>query len=105
MTDLKTNPKAFWKYTKSRLKTKPKVGDLKDTNGQLVSDAKLKAGILNQFFASVFTTEDANDVPTLDDRVQSLGLDDITITTRAVEEKLRGLNVLRSAPEGTERGS
>ena len=96
MTDLKTNPKAFWKYSNSRLKTKPKVGDLKDTNGKLVSDAKLKAGVLNEFFASVFTTEDVNEVPELDDRVQSVGLTDITISTRAVEEKLRGLKVLSS---------
>ena len=37
-TELKSNPKVFWKYTNSILKMKSGIEDLKDENGALCSD-------------------------------------------------------------------
>ena len=38
VTDIKRNPKAFWRYSNSRLKTKPRMGHLRDAPGLLVSN-------------------------------------------------------------------
>lgn len=56
--EVKVNPKAFWKYTKSKLTVKSGVGDLKDSAGIIHSDNDTKAEILNDFFSGVFTKED-----------------------------------------------
>ena len=53
------NPKAFWKYTKS--KSSSAISSLhmnpSDTNSITVDNSKVKANILNEYFASVFTTK------------------------------------------------
>ena len=41
--EVKTNPKAFWKYTKSKLTVKSGVGDLKDVDGKVHSEDEAKA--------------------------------------------------------------
>ena len=52
--ETKANPKAFWKYTKSKLTVKSGVSDLKDSEGVVHSAEDAKAGPLNDFFSSVF---------------------------------------------------
>ena len=97
VSDIKANPRAFWKYSNTRLKTKPRVGDLRDGSGALISDGEAKAGLLNAFFASVFTREDLESIPTLPDQAVSSELSDVEITLGLVEEKLRSLKA-SSAP-------
>ncbi|XP_066292857.1 uncharacterized protein [Branchiostoma lanceolatum] len=41
--DIKQNPKSFWKYVNSRLKTRTTIGDLKRTDGTMTSSNKEKA--------------------------------------------------------------
>ena len=65
VVDIKRNPKAFWRYSNSRLRTKPRIGDLRDASGMLVSEGDVKAGLLSTYFSSVFTSEDQEQVPTL----------------------------------------
>ena len=36
--NIKTNPKAFWRYSNTRLKTKSRLDDLRDESGLTVSD-------------------------------------------------------------------
>ena len=59
--NIKNNPKAFWKYTKSKTKSNSTVSSLhvnpKDTASNLIDNSKEKANILNKYFASVFTKE------------------------------------------------
>ena len=45
--EAKTNPKAFWKYTKTKLTVKSGVGDLKDSDGNMHTDDCEKAEVLN----------------------------------------------------------
>ena len=52
----KTNPKAFWRYVNSRLKTKTKVDTLHMEDGSLTTNNRQKADTFNKFFSSVFTT-------------------------------------------------
>ena len=91
VTDLKVNPKAFWKYSNSRLKTKPVIGDLRCSSGSLARKDEVKASILNTFFGSIFTQERLTDMPILGDR-STFQLSDIHITPRDVESKLQALN-------------
>ena len=59
--NIKNNPKAFWKYTKSKTKSSSAISSLhmnpSDTNSITIDNSKVKANILNEYFASVFTTE------------------------------------------------
>ena len=59
----KKDPKSFFKYANSKLKTKSGMGDLITENGIVMSDDKEKAQELNNFFSSVFTQEDTVNMP------------------------------------------
>ena len=99
--DIKTNPKAFWMYTNSRLKTKSGIEDLLKDDGTLTGSDEEKANVLNRFFDSVFTDEDYSCVPSLPEPWTGLVLDDLTLTPQEVEKKLRGLRPTASpGPDG-----
>ena len=51
---IKTNPKRFWQYIKSRLHTRSSIGDIYNTNGDPVSDTQEKSDLLNDYFCSAF---------------------------------------------------
>ena len=60
----KQNPKEFYSYLKSKTSNKDTVGPLKSDTEQVVSDDATMAGMLNEFFSSVFTDEDLVNMPT-----------------------------------------
>ena len=60
----KTNPKKFFQYIRNKKTVKEKIGPIKNTDNTLVSDNKNMATILNNFFHSVFITEDISSLPT-----------------------------------------
>ena len=91
VSNLKANPKAFCRYSNSRLKVKPRIGDLCDSSGTLVSDDRTKASILNDFFAGVFTTENTSCIPELATHHTGELLEDITISRQTIEQKLQAL--------------
>ena len=91
-TNLKQNPKAFWRYSNSRLKTKTTLGDLRDDDGVLVSSDKAKAELLNKCFCSVFTRERLSDIPPIAVDTVPPGLSDIEVSPELVERKLHALN-------------
>ena len=47
---IKTDPKLFWSYVRSKLKTKTSFSQLKLPCGTLTNDNNQKAGLLNGFF-------------------------------------------------------
>ena len=61
----KADPKAFYKYVNSRSKTKPVISNLHGNNGESIQEESKIAEEFNGFFASVFTTEDVNNVPNI----------------------------------------
>ena len=65
--EIKENPKAFWKYTKSKTTVRSGVSDLKDKEGVMHSDDSAKSEILNEFFCSVFKREDTTFIPELEE--------------------------------------
>ena len=62
---LKENPKDLWRYCKSKLNNKSGLGDMQQVNGNLTSDDREKAELLNTYFTSVFTREDTSVIPQL----------------------------------------
>ena len=93
--NMKSNPKMFWKYAKTKTKFSEKVADL-DTSGGRVSSDKEKAIALNNVFTSVFTKEDKYGVPIPGNSKFEIPLDDIEINIDVIKEKLKGLKVFKS---------
>lgn len=60
----KTNPKAFYNFVNSKLRTRAAIGDLRLESGAEVTSESGKADIFNQFFSSVYTQETTNRIPT-----------------------------------------
>ena len=89
--DLKHNPKAFWRYTSSRLRTRCRVEDLLDENGRLTTSSQEKADTLSRFFSSVFTIEGAEAAPTLPCCFDGPTLEDVDVSPQKVEAKLASL--------------
>lgn len=96
----KSNPKAFYKYANSKLKTKTGIADLEKEDGTLTDNDKDKAEVLNKFFASVFTTEDTANIPHCTTDSENI-LDKIVITENQVLRRLKLLNPNKSqGPDG-----
>ena len=89
--DVKHNPKAFWRYANSRLRTKCRVEDLRDVDGAVTSTNEAKAQVLSNFFSSVFTEEDISDVPELLDIQEVVTLEDVDVSPQRVQAKLAEL--------------
>ena len=92
----KSKPKAFWKYAKSRLKTKPQIPALSKPDGSKASTPKDKAETLNAYFSSVFTVEDIQNIPETTSCVVEEVLQTIEITPTVVRKKLHDLNLNKS---------
>ena len=96
--DSKEDPKKFWKYVKSKSKTKEKVTNLKykDENGNIkttTSDSE-KANVLQDFFSTVYTTESGH-IPTQPRRTVS-GMEDFAFEVTNIKKILSDLNPSKS---------
>jgi len=98
---LKKNPKAFWSYANSRLKTRTRIDELEREDGTRACTSEDVVEVLNQFFSSVFTQEDLSTIPTLDPKYHGPPLEDIEITPDMILKKLQRLKVSKSpGPDG-----
>lgn len=100
--EVKTNPKQFWKYVRSKTKSKGKINDLEDVDGNIVTDDLQKAEILNNHFASVFTQEDTSYFPEINHSVDNLIiLENINISLNVITKNLKSLNISKApGPDG-----
>ena len=87
--EIKRDSKSFFSYARSKLRTKEQIGPLRDRNGKLVDEPKLMAMLLNEFFSSVFTTQDQTNIPGLECQVELMA--DITIGAAEVQKKLQDM--------------
>ena len=60
---IKNNNKSFYAYVRSKQKVRDKVGPLKNSAGNVISDGFQMAEDLNEYFSSVFTKEDISSLP------------------------------------------
>ena len=93
--EAKQNPKAFFSYVNSKIKTRDGIASLLKNDGSLTKNDEEKAETLNQFFHSVFTEEDKENLPTFKDKTD-IFLTDITITQDDMLKALNKLNVNKS---------
>ena len=102
----KSNPKKFWEYTKSKTKVREGIPNLDipesedKENPDTTRNDSQKADVLLNFFNSVFTRENTENVPLVDSFTDQI-LEDLEIDENMVEAKLKGLNVNKSpGPDG-----
>ena len=98
--DSKENPKAFFQYVNTKLKPKENISNLLKEDGTLTESDIEKCEVLNKFFASVFSVEDKNDVPTFTCTNESF-ISNILVTEDDMKDALNGLKINKSpGPDG-----
>ncbi len=94
-----TNPKPFNAYLRSKTKVRNKVGPLV-INRKVVTDSKEMAQIFNEYFATVFVSDNDNIPETLTD-VDGPSIENIQVTKKDVIEKIDALKKTNSCgPDG-----
>ena len=91
----------FFSYVKRRTKCRSSIGPLRDGEGLVISDSKAMSTTFNNYFSSVFTREDAENVPEPEQRHQGQTLNEVKVTVKKVREKIRGLR--RGAAAGPDK--
>ncbi len=71
-----------------KTKTKDIIGNLENDNGEIETDSKERAEILNNFFTSVFTNEDTANIPDFDERNYETPLTNIQINEEDVKTQI-----------------
>ena len=94
--NIKSDSKAFWRYVKSKTKVKESIPGLRDDSGNEYSDNINKALILNEYFASVFTQEDKENLPMFEERNFNNTLETIIIQKEKIQKHLEKLNTSKS---------
>ena len=95
-SEIKSNPKSFWRYVQSKNKFRQGIGDLEKPDGTIANDDADKAETLNLFFASVFTKEDLSLVPALDLRICDKQLDTVCFNYENVKKAIMRLDQSKS---------
>ena len=94
--DVKLKPKLFWKYARSRLKSRQAIPTLTNKDGTKAISAKDKAETLNDFFTSVFTAENLGNIPAVKNAPAYEVVSNIEITPDLVRTKLNARNPNKS---------
>ena len=66
VSDIGRNPKSFWRYVNSHMKTRSGIDSIRCPNGSTVTSDQEKVELLNSYFASVFTDENLASFPLLE---------------------------------------
>ena len=97
---LKSDAKSFWKYCKVRSKSEKNINRLHKSDGSVILEPSEKATALNQYFGSVFMTEDLTLIPAIANS-STKTIEDINITPEIVKAKLLKLGSHKSqGPDG-----
>jgi len=85
------NNRPFYAYIKRKSKSRPEVGPLKAESGETVADAEKMAGILNNYFSSVFTKESPTAPPPAENLPHGGEIRTVPISTHEVKKKIKNL--------------
>ena len=83
-SNIKTNPNKFWSYVNQITKVKPGFSMLEREDGTVIANDVDIAKSLNNYFCSVFTRENLDNIPSLPPRTFGISLSDIQITFEEV---------------------
>ena len=90
--NIKNDSKSFYAYVRSKQKVRHKVGPLENNRGNLISDGFQMADVLNEYFSSVFTTEDIRSLPvpfTKFEGNKSEHLGQLFVTPEMIKKKIK----------------
>ncbi|XP_043199360.1 uncharacterized protein LOC122369049, partial [Amphibalanus amphitrite] len=100
-SNLKENPKGFWRYAGSRMKTTSGVENLRSADGTLTTNDCEKATTLNDFFNSVCVMEPPGEIPEPNNTYHGPAVTDIDLTVELVRKKTAALRPFSAAgPDG-----
>ena len=95
----KQNPKVFYAYIGGKKSNRTGVGPLQNVHGEIVTDDRVQAQMLNDYYGSVFEVEKA-EIPDVGQKSSSI-LASVAITEGIVKEKLKNLKRYSSpGPDG-----
>lgn len=97
MGKIKDEPKLFWKYVRSKAKTKEKITQLDKGNGELTINDHEKADVLNNHFASVFVDEGQEPLPQFQDHSPNSKIHRIIITEDKIVKAIGRLKANKAA--------
>ena len=92
----KSNPKCIYSYINERRILRDTVGLLKTPDGIIVTTDNDMDNTLNDYFSSVFTKEQLNNIPQLDQYEGNTIIDTFNFRVHEVQEKLQHLNIYKS---------
>ena len=96
------NTGAFFRFVNKKMANPSGIANLLDSSGNLLTSDKDKTDLLNEYFCSVFTTDD-NLLPDFPSRLpeSAAGLNDISFTTKTISKITRKLKINSAAgPDG-----
>ena len=96
IVNYKKRPKPFFKYMRSKQKTKTTVRNLKKENGDLTGNDTETANLLQKIFLSTFTHEDETTTPELPLKIVESQMEDLTITRQEVCNLMKSLKENKS---------
>ena len=97
---VKTNPKSFYQYVSSKIKTRVPISNLKKADGTLTVNNLEKAEVLKTFFHSVFTNGQDDTLPPFPKRTNE-SLSHLSVTEPQMLKALQSLKVDKSpGPDG-----
>ena len=88
---VKSRPKVFWQYVKSKTKICPSITELVSSDGSVTHSDTEMATHFNEYFSSVFACEDITSILTVDSASSPLLKHSIEITPTVVLNKLVAL--------------
>ena len=97
--NIKNDSKTFYAYVRSKQKVRDKVGPLENNRGNIISDGFQMAEVLNEYFSSVFTTEDISLLPVPftkfeDNKSERLG--QLFVTLELIANKIKKMKYNKS---------
>ncbi|XP_067904856.1 uncharacterized protein [Heterodontus francisci] len=96
---IKENPKAFYTYVRNKRMTRVRVGPIRDSGGNLCLESEEVGEVLNEYFASVFTSE--RDLVVCEDSVKQADMLEQVDVKEDVLEILKDMRIDKSpGPDG-----
>ena len=97
----KGDAKPLYKYANSKLKTRCRISQLRQSNGSMTKNDKEKAETLNDFFSSVFTEEDTTNTPDMNTVHDGDPIEKVKVNEDMVRKRIKKLKANKSAgPDG-----
>ena len=97
--NIKNDSKSFYADVRSKQKVPDKVGPLENNSGNIISDGFQIAEVLNEYFSSVFSTEDISSLPvplTKFEGNKSEHLGQLCVTPEMIAKKIKKMKDNRS---------